>query len=86
VLVGSIHAFICQQLIQSTRMCAALTSIASLICCGRLEPFNAAEAADAKRTEAQLMRGARNAAHTRLGESRNAMLRLWSLDRGKMRF
>lgn len=55
---------------------AILTSIASLMCCGRLEPFKAAEAADAERVEAQLMRGARNTAHTRLGESRNAIRRL----------
>lgn len=50
-----------------------LTAIESFTSCGRLESFKAAEAAEANRTDEQFMRGARNAAHTRLEESRRAI-------------
>jgi len=52
----------------------ALTAIESFTSCGRLEPLSAAEAAEAKRVGTQLMRGARNAAPTRLDDIRRAIV------------
>jgi hypothetical protein len=46
----------------------------SFTSCGRLEPLRAAEAAEWKRGDTQLMRGVRNAAHTRLDGIRNAIV------------
>lgn len=56
-------------------VCAhVLTAIESFKSCGRLESFSAADAAEAKRIDMQLARGARNAAHTRFEEIRNAIV------------
>lgn len=51
-----------------------LTAIEAKVSCGRLEPFNADDAADVYRVEMVLIRGARNATQTRLEDNRNAIV------------
>lgn len=50
-----------------------VTAIESSMSCGRLEPLTA-DAADAKRAEMYLTRGARSARHTRLEAIRAAII------------
>lgn len=62
--VNRLHAaFISQD--ESIGKRTSLTAIESFTFLGRLDSLSAADAADANRTEVRLMRGARNAAHTR---------------------
>jgi hypothetical protein len=75
VWVGTTRAVGCQH-ISRRRHANTPTAIESRISCGRLDPFRAAAAADAKRVDTQSMRGVRNAVHTRLDEIRSAMVSL----------
>jgi hypothetical protein len=58
----------------TTRTYQCLTAIESFSPCGSLEPWTAAVAAEAKRTDTQLTRGARNARHTRFEDNLNAIV------------
>lgn len=51
-----------------------LTAIESFRSCGKLEPWTAAEAAEAKRADRYCARGARNARLTRVEDIRSAMM------------
>jgi hypothetical protein len=59
---------------------SSLTAIEFFTSCGKLEPLSAAAAAEAKRVDTQLMRGARNAMYARFDDIRNAIVKVKKLE------
>lgn len=59
---------------------SSLTAIESFTSCGKLDPLSAVAAAEAKRVDMQLMRGARNAMHARFDDIRSAIVEVKKLE------